>query len=342
MANCACKSAIQPRLKPSASQRYIDAAQPADSLSAGENVNMAEKRVYLVDASIYVYRAWFALPVSITDRDGHPANAVYGFLDFAWRLLDTCRSARVAFVFDGSLRESFRSRIYPAYKANRPPAPLELKRQFTVCREIVRALGYPVLASYSHEADDLIGALAVRARAHGYSCTIVSGDKDLTQLISDGDWWWDFARGVRLDAHGVERRFGVCPRQIADLLAIAGDKIDNIPGIAGIGLATAAKLLRRFDTLENLLDNTANIGAMRMRGAARVQQLVEAHRDTSRLAQRLTRIDCAAELPEALAVERGPVDTAQLNAIFDKLAYRARTRWNSAADEGPVAPILAP
>lgn len=297
---------------------------------------MTEDRVYLVDASIYVCRAWFALPISITDGDGYPANAVYGFLDFATRLLQDYRPARIAFVFDESPRNSFRTRIYPAYKANRPPTPPELKRQFLICREAVRALGCLDLSSAACEADDVIGALAKTARTRGFPCTIVTGDKDLTQLVHDGDLWWDYTRGVKLDAGGVERRFGVRPDQIADLLAIAGDKVDNIPGVPGVGLTTAAKLLRRFDTLESLLQHTTAIGAMKMRGAARVQGLIEAHRDALKLAKRLTHIDCLATLPEPLELERKCGDLC-MDAVFAKLAHRARTHHTLAVNDGYTA-----
>ncbi len=288
---------------------------------------MTDARVYLVDASIYICRAWFALPLSIVDREGNAANALLGFIDFVAQLLAESSLAQIAFVFDGSPRTSFRREIYPDYKANRPAAPLALKRQFLLCREFIRAVGCLDLSSDGHEADDLIGALTVWARARGYSCTIVSGDKDLAQLLQDGDLWWDFAKGTVLDSKGVEKRFGVRPDQIADWLAIAGDKVDNIPGVPGIGLATAAKLLRSFDTLENILSHTAKIGTMKMRGAARARQLIETHRDTLRLAQRLTRIDCEARLPEPLQLTPGNADTAQLDAIFDKLSDGARERW---------------
>lgn len=284
---------------------------------------MNDDRVFLVDASIYVCRAWFGLPVTLTDDNGQPINAVYGFLDFATRLLTQCRPARIAFVFDGPLRGSFRNRIYPAYKINRPPAPPELKRQFLQCREVVRALGCPIFQSDAYEADDLIGALTVAARAQGYACVIVSGDKDLTQLIRERDVWWDFARDVKLDAKGVERRFGVAPAQIAELLAIAGDKVDNIPGVPGIGLTTAARLLRRFNTLENLLQNTALIKTMKMRGAARVQGLIELHRATLTLAHRLTYIDCMAPLPDPLELARTGGDL-RIESLFDKLARMRR------------------
>jgi 5'-3' exonuclease len=292
---------------------------------------MTNERVYLVDASIYVCRAWFALPLSITDRAGEPANAIYGFIEFVARLLSECRPTHMAFVFDESLRTSFRTRIYPGYKANRPPAPSELKRQFLLCREFIRALGWPDISSDCYEADDVIGALAVTMRAQGHPATIVSGDKDLAQLLRPGDLWWDFAKGLVLDMGGIEKRFGVRTDQIADLLAIAGDKVDNIPGVPGIGLATASKLLRRFGTLENVLSDPAAIGMMKMRGADRVRRLIEAHRETLLLAQKLSRIDCNASLPRPLSLTAA-AGTAQLDAIFDKLAYRARGCWYSMAE----------
>lgn len=295
---------------------------------------MGEDRVYLVDASIYVCRAWFALPLSVTDRTGGPANAVYGFIDFVARLLSAQRPRCIAFVFDESPRSSFRNLLYPAYKANRPTTPPELRRQFLQCREFIRALGYLEISSAYFEADDLIGALAATARRHGHQSTIISADKDLTQLLRDGDLWWDFANGVRLDAGGVLKRFGVRPEQIADLLAIAGDKVDNIPGVPGVGLATAAKLLRRFDSLENMLSDMRSIGAMKMRGAARIQKLIETYQDTLRLTQRLTRIDCTSAVPAPPQLVRQLIDPGQLDVLFDTLNYGVlrRERWSPMAE----------
>ncbi|MGM0676656.1 MAG: 5'-3' exonuclease, partial [Pseudomonadota bacterium] len=283
---------------------------------------------YLIDSSIFVFRAWFALPETITCRDGHPANAVHGFVRFVHTLLQSERPARVAFAFDQSRGTSYRHALYPAYKANRPPAPEELKRQFAWCREFVSALGLAHLSSPTFEADDLIGTLAARERQAGRAVVLVTGDKDLSQLVHEGDVWWDPHRSQRLDPRGIEKRLGVRPDQVADQLALAGDKVDNIPGIPGVGMATAARLLRRTDTLEALLADIPAIAHMPLRGARRLMGLVDTHRDTVRLARQLTGIHLQADLPTGLDLERGGPDGARLEALMDQLALPPSRRFD--------------
>ncbi|MGI9301921.1 MAG: 5'-3' exonuclease [Gammaproteobacteria bacterium] len=299
-------------------------------MTKGRQIDSAtNNRVYLVDASIYVFRAWFTLPESFTDRDGVPVNAVYGFTDFVHRLLTDTGAGKIAFAFDQSLTSSFRNDIYPSYKANRESAPDNLMWQFKRCREFVRLIGLTELCSDRYEADDLIGAAATHARREGSNVTVVTGDKDLMQLVDEGDLWWDFAKNKRLDSAGVEKQSGVRPEQIADQLAIAGDKIDNIPGVPGVGMVTAAKLLRHFGTIDELLANLAQISAMKFRGARRVQHLLEQHRETILLAKKLTVLHCDAPLPADLELRQKWVDNEQLIAFFDQLGFGQprRDRW---------------
>ena len=284
--------------------------------------------VYLVDASIYVFRAWFVLPDSLTDREGNPVNAVHGFLDFVHQLLHETRDGPIGFCFDESLETSHRREIWPQYKANRESAPEELKYQFRLCRRFLRALGLPEFASNRYEADDLIGTLARIHRARGHGIHIVTGDKDLAQLIRDGDTWWDHARSNRLDARGIRKRFGVPPERIADQLAIAGDKSDNIPGVPGIGMTTAARLLTRFGDLDTLLDSLHLIGSMKTRGARRIQALMSEHANTVRMSRRLTGIVETVPIDDP-ALERRPPDLEALEALFDLLQWSParRERW---------------
>lgn len=292
---------------------------------------MSRRRVYLVDASIYVFRSWHVLPDTIVDAEGEPANAVHGFVDFLLQFLERSRARHVALAFDESLESSLRNDVYPEYKANREPAPDELRRQFQRCRAIARAAGLAEFASTRFEADDVIATLAASMRAHGFRHTVVTGDKDLTQLLGAGDEWWDFARDVRLDAAGVRERFGVAPEQIADLLALAGDRIDNIPGVPGIGRATAARLLAKWGDLETLFAHVDGVAAMRFRGAARVAALLREHEQAAWLSRRLTGTLVADGLPEAPgALERRAPETAALDALFDTLAAGGarRERWH--------------
>lgn len=258
---------------------------------------MSNPRCYLVDSSIYVFRAWFTWPEDIVDSEGQPANAVHGFADFLFRFLSQVKPKHIAFAFDESLATSYRHDIYPDYKANRPPAPESLKRQFKQCRRLLDALNLANLASNRCEADDLIGTLGRIEKANGSAITYVTGDKDLTQLLTDEqDLWWEFGRNKKMDWRGVYKQLGTYPNQIADQLAIAGDKVDNIPGVPGIGMATAAKLLRRYETLDKLLDNIADIENSKIRGAFRFMNLINQYQDQIRLAKQLTLIDTQADL----------------------------------------------
>jgi 5'-3' exonuclease len=292
---------------------------------------MQPPRVYLIDSSIYIFRAWYTFDASILDRDGRPANAVFGFGDFLLQLLRQTKAAHLACAFDSSQTDSYRKSLYPAYKANRAPAPDELRYQFARCREFCRAVGIAEFGSARFEADDIIGSLAQRYRERGYAVTVVSADKDLAQLVrGEHDQWWDFARGVRLDTHGVRKHFGVWPQQIADMLALSGDKVDNIPGIPGVGYTTAARLLHKFDNLDGVLANVAGIAAMKFRGAARIQALVKAHLHLLPLNQRLTTVVTdMAEFVDAPDLRWRGVDQTALAALAEQLAFGTafRQRW---------------
>lgn len=291
---------------------------------------MNRRAVYLVDSSIYVFRAWFTLPDSIRDAHDRPANAVYGFIDFVATLLDQVQSLPLGFAFDESLIDSFRNSLYPLYKANREPAPEELLCQFNYCRAFISALGLPCFSSSQFEADDLIGTVAHHQRQNGSAITILSSDKDLAQLIGPNDTLWDYAKNRYFDMQQVTTRFGVRPEQIPDQLALAGDTVDNIPGVPGIGMATAAKLLSKFNFIEDLLSNVARVSTMKMRGAVRVRELLEAHIELIPIYKQLTTIACSVPLPEHIVeLEKQPVDHARLNALFDELRFGPlrRERW---------------
>ena len=248
--------------------------------------------IYLVDASVFIFRAYYSVPLEFTDRDGNPVNAVHGFARFLCEMLQSESPSHVAVAFDESLEQSYRNEIYPAYKANREPAPPELKRQFGLCRELVRALGVAEYGSSRFEADDIIGTLATRARAAGRPVTIVSRDKDLTQLVGPADTYWDAIADVRYRYGDVEERFGVAPERMADFLALMGDAVDNIPGVPGVGRKTAATLLKHFHTLEGVYENLDAIPKLKFRGAAFVAGSLREHRDAAFLSRRLTGIAC--------------------------------------------------
>jgi len=283
--------------------------------------------VYLVDASVYLFRAWFSMPDDFVNGAGQPTNAVYGFSGFLCSLLEQTGSEHVAVAFDVSLASSFRSEIYPEYKANRDPAPEELKRQFDWARAVAEAMGLSCFSDPRFEADDLIGTLAEYWRARGHPICVVTADKDLAQLIGDDDYWWDFSRNLRLDARQLTEKFGVSPRQMADYLALTGDAVDNIPGVPGVGPKTAAALLRHFDDLDSLFERLDEVPSLKIRGARALHGRLAEHRPAAELARRLTVIDTSVE--SALAapgLTRAEVDTARLNRLFDELAFGGMLR----------------
>lgn len=281
-------------------------------------MSMPENPVWLIDASIYVFRPWFVRQPVPLDRAGNPINAVLGFLRFIYNLLQTEQPQQIGFAFDTSLHTSQRKAIYPGYKANRNPAPEELKYQFQLCRDFLDALGIVQAASHHFEADDIIGTWAQQQQANGNACMIISGDKDLAQLVGEHDIWWDYGKRKPLPPGGVKKEFGVWPQQIPDQLALAGDVADNIPGIPGIGMATAARLLQKFKTTEILLSRIPEIGQMKTRGAKRLQGLVEEHQATVRLARQLTGIHCA--VPDVpVDLQRKPKDLARLQGLCELL-----------------------
>ena len=283
--------------------------------------------LYLVDASLYVFRAWHSMPDEFHDADGWPTNAVHGFARFVLDLLERERPRHIAIAFDEALDSCFRNALYPQYKANRPPAPDALKRQFTHCKALCSALGLNVLAHGEYEADDLIGSALHRARPDGYRGVIVSADKDLSQLLLAHDEQWDFARGQRWGMAGVKARHGVEAAQIADYLALCGDAIDNIPGVPGIGAKTAAVLLAHFGSLDALLGRIDEIPFLRFRGAAQAAVRLREHRELALLCRQLTTISLTAPLdPHPVPLARASADANALSALCESLRFGPLTR----------------
>ena len=295
---------------------------------------------WLVDSSMYVFRAWHSLPDEFQDHEGWPVNAVHGFTRFVLELLEKHRPPRLLFAFDQALDSNFRNAIYPAYKANRDPAPEELKRQFEWCRKVCRALGFTVLADERYEADDLIGSALHAMRRQGLRGVVLSGDKDLAQLLDGEDEQWDYARNERWNVHGVKARYGVHAHQVADYLGLTGDAIDNIPGVPGIGAKTAASLLEHFGSLDALLERVAEVPYLRsVRGGAAHATRLQQHREVALLSRRLATIACDAPLPEDFAHGmRGPVDHALLDELVEQLRFGPMTRRRLQAACGAAVP----
>lgn len=284
----------------------------------------SQKRAYLIDSSIYIFRGWHAYSDEITDCEGNPCNAVYGFTEFLHQLIEFEKPEYIACAFDARQTRSYRRELYPDYKGNRPPAPEELKKQFKHCRDFCRAAGIADFSSNRYEADDIIGTLATRLRADGFSITILSADKDLAQLIKPGDIWWDFARDKIMHYRDVEKVFGVKPELIADLLALTGDAIDNIPGIPGVGYKMASNLLNKYPGVEQIIDNIDNISKMKFRGSSRIQQLVKEHQHILPLNKQLTTIVTDAQF-------KGPRDDIRWHGIYHDALHSILDYLNAGA-----------
>ncbi len=289
-------------------------------------MDAAQPTLHLVDASLYVFRAWHSLPAAeFHDRDGWPTNAVQGFTRFLLELLERERPGHVAIAFDESLGSNFRHALYPAYKANRDPAPPELKRQFAWCKALCAALGLTTLAHPDYEADDLIGSAAHALRGRGFRSILVSADKDLSQLLRADDEQYDFAKGLRWGHAGVKARHGVRAEQIPDYLALAGDAVDNIPGVSGIGPKSAAQLLGHFGSLDALLQRIDEIPYLRLRGAAQLATRLREQHEQVLLWRRLTTIALDAPLPDG-DFRRGAGNADELASLADWMEFGAMTR----------------
>ena len=291
--------------------------------------------LYLVDASLYVFRAWHSVPDEFQDAQGWPTNAVHGFARFLLDLLERERPAHIAIAFDEALDSCFRHRIYPAYKANREPAPEALRRQFAHCKALCAALGLSVLADREYEADDLIGSALHAGRGQALRGVIVSADKDLSQLLGEHDEQWDYARNQRWNAAGVKARHGVHAHQIADYLALCGDAVDNIPGVSGIGAKSAAVLLAHFGSLDTMLERIDEIPFLRLRGAATLAARLREQRGQALLFRQLTTIALDAPLATATpGFARGMADADMLAGLCDALRFGPLTRRRLLAAAG--------
>jgi len=285
--------------------------------------------LFLVDSSIFVYRAWFGPERDRVNLEQQPNQAFTGFTDFVYRLLTEQAPRHLVFAFDESRSSSARKSIYADYKANRNPTPQDLKRQFAWCREWIESLGISGVSSSQWEADDLIGSLRHYHASAQLPAAILTADKDLAQLIGENDLWWSYLDNIRLDYRAVCRKFGVRPAQIAEQLALAGDKADNIPGIPEIGPRTAARLLKKYDTLENLRHNLDEVGKMKFRYAASVQRSLIEHQSMLDIGLQLTRINCEIAEMRQVDVTRRTAQTDELERMMREQAFEVPRleRW---------------
>ena len=257
----------------------------------------AQPHLYLVDGSSYIFRAYHRLP-PLTNRHGQPAGAVYGYTTMLWKLAEGLKRAdgptHMAVILDAS-ESTFRNALYDQYKAHRPPPPEDLVPQFPMIRVATRAFSIPCIEEEGLEADDIIACYVTAACNAGWKTTIVSSDKDLMQLIQDGCVdMLDTMNDRRIDSAYVREKFGVGPDRLGDVLALMGDKVDNIPGVPGIGPKTASQLIADFGSLEAVLAGTDSIAKPKLK-----QSLID-HADAARLSRKLVTLVCDSPLPEPL------------------------------------------
>ena len=306
-----------------------------------------DDHLFLVDGSSFIFRAYHALPPLTRKSDGLPVGAVSGFCNMLAKLLDDHRTAKdgdkpthLAVIFDPK-GGSFRNQIFPEYKANRGAPPEDLVPQFPIVRDATRAFNVSCIEIEGYEADDLIASYAKQAAANGTRVTIVSSDKDLMQLVDDQILMFDSMKNKRIDADGVFEKFGVAPDKVIDVQALAGDSVDNIPGVPGIGVKTAAQLIHDYGDLDTLLERAEEIKQPKRR-----EKLMD-NADNARLSRELVTLKTDLDLPEpfeALAVNDPEPDTllgflAEME--FGTLAKRLATTFDVEAPEIKPAPKVA-
>ena len=245
--------------------------------------------LHLIDGSAFIFRAYHALPPLTRKSDGLPIGAVAGFCNMLHRYVEGNTGpdapTHVAVIFDYS-GKTFRNDLYDQYKANRPPAPEDLRPQFPLTRDATRAFNIACKEVEGFEADDIMATLACQAREAGGRCTIISSDKDLMQLVGDGVDMLDAMKNKLIDRDGVHEKFGVGPERVVDVQALAGDSVDNVPGAPGIGIKTAALLINEYGSLEELLDRAEEIKQPKRR-----QTLID-HRAQIEMSKTLVQLDC--------------------------------------------------
>jgi DNA polymerase-1 len=311
------KSSQKPAAEPAAAQTAAAKSVAVKAPGKGDHI-------FLVDGSSYIFRAYHALPPLNRKSDGLQVNAVLGFCNMLWKLLRDMppdnRPTHLAIVFDKS-EVTFRNKLYPAYKAHRPPAPDDLIPQFPLIREAVRAFDLPCLEQAGFEADDLIATYVRIACERGASATIVSSDKDLMQLVNDCVTMYDTMKDRRLGIAEVIEKFGVPPDKVVEVQALAGDSTDNVPGVPGIGVKTAAQLIVEYGDLETLLLRAGEIKQPKRREA-----LIE-HAEKARISRQLVLLDdkVALDVPlDELAVHEP--DARKLIAFLKAMEFSTLTR----------------
>ena len=286
------------------------------SVPEGEPVPIIKgSHVYLIDGSGYIFRAFHALPPLTRPSDGLPVGAVHGFCQMLWKLLTDTKTGdqptHLAVIFDAGA-ETFRNEIYEDYKAHRPPPPEELVPQFPLIRDAVKAFNVPCIELEGYEADDLIATYAQQIADAGGEVTIVSSDKDLMQLVQPGVSMLDTMKNKKIEAEQVVEKFGVEPDRVVDVQSLAGDSVDNVPGVPGIGVKTAAQLITEYGDLDSLLERASEIKQPKRR-----EKLIE-FADQARISRELVRLKL--DVPVTVTAEQMGLHEPQPDTLLGFLS----------------------
>ncbi|EHU5197793.1 DNA polymerase I [Vibrio vulnificus] len=296
-----------------------------------------ENPLILIDGSSYLYRAFHAYPGTMSNGD-IPTNAVYGVVNMLRSMMRQFASDRIAVVFDAK-GKTFRDDMYPEYKANRPPMPDDLRCQIEPLHQVIKAMGLPLISIEGVEADDVIGTLAYQASQQGMPVLISTGDKDMAQLVDDNITLINTMTNVVMDREGVIERFGIPPELIIDYLALMGDKVDNIPGVPGVGDKTATALLQGIGGLSQLYDHLDDIAALSFRGSKTMAKKLVDNKDNALLSYQLAtiKLDVALqETPESLLKTEPNKD--ELIKLYGQLAFKS---WLNELLEGGTGVVEA-
>ena len=298
---------------------------------------MSNTPLVLVDGSSYLYRAFHALP-PLTNSKGQATGAVKGVINMLRRMDRDYPGSVVVVIFDAK-GKTFRDDIYPEYKAHRPPMPDDLRTQIEPIHNIIRAMGFPMLIIDGVEADDVIGTLAQQATEQGVDVVVSTGDKDMAQLVTEHVTLVNTMTNTVMDRPGVVDKFGIPAELIIDYLALMGDKVDNIPGVPGVGEKTALGLLQSLGSLDDIYSNLEAVRELGFRGAKKMPEKLAEHKESAYLSYEL------ATIKTDVALEQGPKDFAMspedndaLLALFKDLEFKT---WVKAIEEGDTKPSAA-
>jgi DNA polymerase-1 len=283
-------------------------------------VTETRPRLFLIDGSSYIFRAFFAIP-PLNNSAGLPTNAIFGFINLLLKLLKQYKPEYVAVVLDAG-RETFRNQMFAGYKSSRPEPPAALLPQLPYFRRALDCLNLPLLELRGYEADDIIATLCEEMAGKHCDIVVVSSDKDLMQLVTDGIKLLDSVKDRWIDAAEVYRKFGVSPEKVVQVMGLMGDTVDNIPGIRGIGEKTAIALIQQFETLENLFSRLDEVATLTLRGASRVRKILDDGREAAFLSRALATVKRDVPLAIGFAeLEWIGFNQQKLRSLFTELEF---------------------